>query len=63
MWNIYLTTMIKNEEELRKETPVSTNAVHIEATEPIFLPLIRTEAPTSDSEELKLPSIDQNFVS
>ena len=48
--------MVKNEEELRKATPVSANAVQIEATEPIVLPLIRTEAPSSDSEEPKLPS-------
>ena len=63
LWDIKLSTMVKNEEELRKATPVSANAVQIEATEPIVLPLIRTEAPSSDSEEPKLPSCTQNFVS
>ena len=55
--------MVRNEEELRLQTPISASVVHIEATEPIVLPLIRTEVPFSDSEEPKLPSFNLNFVS
>ena len=63
LWDIQLSTMVRNEEELRLQTPISASVVHIEATEPIVLPLIRTEVPFSDSEEPKLPSFNLNFVS
>ena len=63
LWDIQLSTMVKNDEELRKAKPVSMSVVHIEATEPMVLPLIRTEVPYSDTEQPKMPSFNLNFVS
>ena len=58
MWDIQLTTLIANEEERLKKTAVEGKALNFEAIQhqPVVLPPIKSEAPSSDSKERQLPS-------
>ena len=54
--------MLKNDEELRKQTPALEKGVPQEPTEYTVLPVLRMEVQSTASEEPKVPSFRLNPV-